>query len=87
MPLIAELSRRGQGLVGTIRDNRIPKNKILALVTTMKTVPRGECALMNDSANKIVLCRWKDNAIITLAFNVVPDKPIQKTNRWSVKNK
>ena len=87
MPLIAELSRRGQGLVGTIRDNQITKNKILALVTAMKKVPRGECALMYDSANEMVLCRWEDNAVVTLAFNVVADKPIQKTNRWSVKDK
>ena len=48
VPLIAELSRSGQGFVGTIRDNRIPENKILASVTTMKKVPRGECALMYD---------------------------------------
>ena len=87
MPLIAELSRRGQGLFGTIRDNRIPKNKILASVATMKKVPRGECALMYDSANRMVLCRWKDNAVVTLASNVVADKPIQKTNCWSVKDR
>ena len=87
MPLIAELSRRGQGLVVTIQNNQIPKNKILASVTTMKKVPRGECALMYDSANKMVLCRWKENAVVTLASNVVADKPIQKTNRWSVKDK
>ena len=87
MSFIVKLSRRGQGLVGTIRDNRIPKNKILTSVTTMKKVPRGECALMYDSANKIVLFRWKDNAVVTLASNVVADKPIQKTNRSSVKYK
>ena len=86
MPLIAELSRRGQGLVGTIRDKRIPKNKILASVTAMKKVPLRECALMYNSANKMI-CRWKDNAVVTLAFNVVTDKPIQKTNCWSVKDK
>ena len=78
MLLIAELSRCGQGLVGTIRDNQIPKSKILASITTMKKVPRGKCALMYDSANKMVLCRWKDNAVVTLASNVVADKPIQK---------
>ena len=87
MPLIAELSRCGQGLVGTIRDNRIPKSKILASITTMKKVPSGKCALMYDSANKMVLCRWKDNTVVTLASNVVADKPIQKTNRWTVKGK
>ena len=87
MPLIAKLTRRGQGLVDTIRDNRIPKNKILASVTTMKKVPRGKCALMYGSANKMVLCRWKDNTVVTLASNVVADKPIQKTNCWSVKDK
>ena len=87
MPLIAELSRRGQGLVEIIRDNRIPKNKILASVTTMKKVPREECALMYDYANKMILCRWKDNAVVTLASNVVDDKTIQKANRWSVKDK
>ena len=53
----------------------------------MKKVPRGKCALMYDSANKMVLCRWKYNAVVTLASNVVADKPIQKTNRWSVKDK
>ena len=86
MPLIVELSRRGQGLVGTICDKRIPKNKILASVTAMKKVSRKKCALMYNSANKMV-CRWKDNAVVTLASNVVTDKPIQKTNRWSVKDK
>ena len=35
----------------------------------------------------MVLCRRKDNAVVTLASNVVADKPIQKTNRWSVKDK
>ena len=53
----------------------------------MKKVARGKCALMYNSANKMVLCRWKDNAVVTLASNVVADKPIQKTNRWSVNDK
>ena len=87
MPLIAELSRRGQGLVGTIPDNRIPKSGILASTTAMKKASRGESSLVFDSANKMVLCRWKDNAVVTLAFNVVAGKPTQRANRWSVKDK
>ena len=87
MPLIAEVSRRGQGLVGTIRDNRIPKSGILASTTAMKKASRGESSLVFDSANKMVLCRWKDNAVVTLASNVVADKPAQRANRWSVKDK
>ena len=87
MPLITELSRRGQGLIGTIRDNRIPKSGILASATAMKKASRGESSLVFDSANKMVLCRWKDNAIVTLASNVVADKPKQRANRWSVEDK
>jgi len=87
MPLIVELSHRGQGLIGTIQDNRIPKKQILSSATAMKKVPRGESALAYDSANKPVLCRWKDNTVVTLASNVVADNAIQMTNCWSSKER
>jgi len=53
----------------------------------MKKVPRGESTLAYDSANKVVLCRWQDNVVVTRASNVVAENPIQMTNRWSVKEK
>ena len=87
MPLIAELSRWGQGLVGTIRDNQIPKSGILASSTAMKTASKGESSLVFYPANKMVLCRWKDNAVVTLASNVAVDKPTLRANCWSVKDK
>ena len=86
-PLIAELGRRGKGLVGTIRENRIPKNSLLNTSQVMKKGPRGDHKTVYDSLNKMALCRWKDNAVVTLASNVVADKPMQKANRWSAAEK
>ena len=88
MPLFAEISHRGQGLIGTIRDwLEYQIKQILNSVTATKKVPHGENTLAYDSANTVVLCRWKHNAVVTLASNIVVDKPIQMTNRWSVKEK
>ena len=54
-PLIVELSRRGQGLVGTIRENRIPKNGVLTSTAVMKKGNRGQHSVAFDAKNKMVI--------------------------------
>ncbi|XP_037112215.1 piggyBac transposable element-derived protein 3-like [Syngnathus acus] len=40
-----------------------------------------------DTANKIALTRWKDNAVVTIASTLAAEHPLQKVSRWSRQEK
>ncbi|XP_037095179.1 piggyBac transposable element-derived protein 3-like [Syngnathus acus] len=87
LPLVAELRRRGYACTGTIRENRIPRSCPITDQKAMKRKPRGAVSVVYDTANKIALTRWKDNAVVTIASTLAAEHPLQKVSRWSRKEK
>ncbi|XP_037124085.1 piggyBac transposable element-derived protein 3-like [Syngnathus acus] len=87
LPLVAELHRRGYACTGTIRENRIPRSCPITDQKAMKRKLRGAVSVVYDTANKIALTRWKDNAVVTIASTLAAEHPLQKVSRWSRKEK
>ncbi|XP_037115308.1 piggyBac transposable element-derived protein 3-like [Syngnathus acus] len=87
LPLVAELRRRGYACTGTIRENRIPRSCPITDQKAMKRKPRGAVSVVYDTANKIALTRWKDNAVVTIASTLAAEHPLQKVSRWSRQEK
>lgn len=86
IPLIDELRERGLKGTGTIRDNRLskcplPKNKEL------QKSERGTIKYKSTRAEEIVVCKWNDNSVVTVASNAVKVQPTVKTKRFSQKEK
>ncbi|XP_068506345.1 piggyBac transposable element-derived protein 3-like [Syngnathus scovelli] len=44
-------------------------------------------SVVYDTANKIAVTRWKDNAVVTIASTLAAEHPLQKASRWSAKEK
>ncbi|XP_037116736.1 piggyBac transposable element-derived protein 3-like [Syngnathus acus] len=53
----------------------------------MKRKPRGAVSVVYDTAYKIALTRWKDNAVVTIASTLAAEHPLQKVSRWSRQEK
>ncbi|XP_037106245.1 piggyBac transposable element-derived protein 3-like [Syngnathus acus] len=87
LPLVAELRRRGYACTGTIRENRIPPSCPITDQKAMKRKPRGAVSVVYDTANKIALTRWKDNAVVTIASTLAAEHPLQKVSCWSRQEK
>ncbi|KAM9829211.1 piggyBac transposable element-derived protein 2-like [Syngnathus typhle] len=87
LPLVAELRRRGYACTGTIQENRIPRSCPITDQKAMKRKPRGAVSVVYDTANKIALTRWKDNAVVTIASTLAAEHPLQKVSRWSRQEK
>lgn len=85
LSLMKELTHREIRATGTIRDNRLPKCP-LTDVKQFKKKKRGDFqhALVD---NEIVICRWNDNNVITIASNSTSVFPTNKAKRFSQKEK
>lgn len=81
LPLLKSLREYDINCVGTIRNDRIEK----APLNEMKKDPRGEYQVLQDSENAVVLVRWRDNNVVTLATNKSTDDVfgLGKCLRWS----
>ena len=64
--------------------NRKPKQYPMKSTKNMKKESRGAIDDAFDENSRIVLVRWKDNAVVILASNKLAVVSIQKTKRWSV---
>jgi hypothetical protein len=64
--LLCSLQDLGYRATGTIRGNRMA-NAPLKSLTEMSSAERGSVDYCSDGS--IVACRWKDNAIVTMATN------------------
>ncbi|XP_068231946.1 piggyBac transposable element-derived protein 3-like [Palaemon carinicauda] len=87
LPLVNHLREINYGATGTIRDNRIPKTCPINSTNEMKKVPRGDTDVVVDSIHKILLVRWKDNAVVSVVSNLSPVYPLESVSRWSAKDK
>ncbi|XP_068203710.1 piggyBac transposable element-derived protein 2-like [Palaemon carinicauda] len=79
LPLVNHLREINYGATGTIRDNRIPKTCPINSTNEMKKVPRGYTDVVVDNIHKILLVRWKDNAVVS---NISPVYPLESVSRW-----
>lgn len=81
--LIDYLSKKGYNVTGTVRANRCEKCP-LKNVALLKKEKRGTFEYMFDEKqNNVLLVRWNDNNVVTIASNVHGVYPLVKAKRWS----
>ena len=74
------------GTTETLRENRYKKSPLKA-AAAMKKEPRGIMEFVAGSENKIMVCRWMDNSVVTIASTVHVSKASSKVKRYSQKEK
>lgn len=85
-PLLKELQDRNYGGTGTVRENRC-KGCPLMPVQQMKKQKRGSSEYFVDKENKIVVCRWMDNSVVTIASTIHTNDSSCKVKRYCQKEK
>ncbi|KAK8787485.1 hypothetical protein V5799_022738, partial [Amblyomma americanum] len=81
IPLLMHL--KGQGYEGgTVRQNRVPKECPIARPDFVKRQPRGheEHVLSDDG---IIVFRWMDNSVVTIASTIHGVEPVSSADRYS----
>ena len=81
--LLTHLKNMGYSGTGTIRDNRIAKSCPLPSKALMKKKERGTYESVIDRTNGIILVRWADNNIVTVASTADGVSPIGQVKRYS----
>lgn len=84
--LVNELKKRHLFGTGTIRDNRL-LNCPFTSVAAMKKTIRGQYEYKLDQDTGIVVCRWNDNSVVTVASNYTTVLPVSQVKRFSQKEK
>ena len=77
--LLDELTNKGIGGYGTMRENRLGGVPI-TIKKVFEKLPRGTCVHMSDGKNLIV--RWNDNKAVTTCTNFVPLEPKSEGRRY-----
>lgn len=86
LSLLHELSLRHLRGTGTIRDNRIA-GSILSHPNEHKKQSRGTYQYMLENDKPIIICRWNDNNLVTMASNNTSVQPVAHVKRFSQKEK
>ena len=86
LQLLQHLKCSGYGATGTLPENR-GKKCPLTSVNNMKKLPRGSAEYVTDTANQIVVCRWMDNSVVTIASTCHTNQNSSKVFRYSQKEK
>ncbi|CAH2101108.1 unnamed protein product [Euphydryas editha] len=79
--LLVDLKREGYRATGTIRENRIKKCPLRS-TKEMKKEDRASYDYRFDKQNEILLVRWKDNSVCTIATNYDTIEPLGVVKRW-----
>ncbi|KAL0879672.1 hypothetical protein ABMA27_003387 [Loxostege sticticalis] len=82
IPLLHELGNRGLRATGTVRENRTSKCPLEANKDFKKT-ERGSFVYKSSSPNSILVCKWNDNSVVTVASNTGTVEPLHKVKRFS----
>jgi len=84
--LLNRLTDMGIGGTGTIRVNRTEK---CPLVTPekLKKQPRGSTDYRLDQNTGVIVVRWNDNSVVTVASNCYGVEPFGQAQRWSYAEK
>lgn len=84
--LLATLRMKGFRATGTIRENRL-KNAPLPAKKEMEKRDRGYFASCFDTQNEVLLVKWRDSSVVTMATNYDSVQPIGAVSRWSSSKK
>ena len=85
-PLLKELKDRNYGATGTIRTNKC-QNCPLKSVDAMKKTKKGTAEFATDEKNKIMVCRWIDNAVVSVASTIHTSNISSKVRKYSQREK
>lgn len=85
--LISKLSNNNFFATGTIRDNRIRKVNGLKSIKDFKKIQRGVYDNVFERTKEILIVRWKDSAVVTVATNTHGIDPIKMISRYSREQK
>ena len=86
LALLNHLPKNGVGGTGTLRANRTDHCPIKDIKVIGKE-DRGSYDYRYDLANKLIVVRWNDNSVVTLASNCQPVNPVGTTKLYSRKEK
>ncbi|KAJ8927521.1 hypothetical protein NQ314_020023 [Rhamnusium bicolor] len=81
--LLSNLKALGYGVTGAIRNNRVPKNCPSPSRAIMKKMARGEYIHTLDKTNGILLDRWAENNIVSMASTIYGISPLGKVKLYS----
>jgi len=78
--LLNMLSDKSFGATETVRVNRIEKCPLKS-VDTLKKEPCGSCDYRLDKTTGILVARWNDNSVVTIASNKFGVQPFRQAQR------
>nr|CAI5855414.1 unnamed protein product [Callosobruchus analis] len=81
LPLLTNLRQQGFRATGTLRQNRTEKCPLIS-AKEMEKKKRGTYDHSFDNKNEILLVRWKDSSVCTMATNYDNVEPLRKVKRW-----
>lgn len=84
--LFCILKERGYFATGTIKENRT-MNKTLVSTKSLNKKERGSFDYCFDKQNEVLLVRWNDNSVVTVATNNGKVEPLATAKRYDRKNK
>jgi DNA excision repair protein ERCC-6 len=85
--LFSFLRFRGYSAIGTIRENRIPKNCPLTNKTIFKKKSRGYFETAVERKDGLLYLRWMDNAVVTMISSSCGSQNVGQVKRFSQKEK
>ena len=65
-----------------MRGNRVDNSPVIRINETKKK-NRDVYDYQYDDQNKLLVCRWNGNSVVTVVSNVHRVFPLQKARRWS----
>lgn len=83
LSLLSHLKNRGFHATGTIRENRIPKSCPLLSKKELKKQKRGYYISSIEKNHGVILVKWVDNSVVTVASTLHGVNPITTVNRYS----
>ena len=81
LPLLDELSKRGIGGLGTLRQNRLENTPVPKKQLMKKTIRGSYQGATDNHGNTVVV--WHDTAVVTCASNYAEALPESFVTRWS----
>ncbi|XP_039284212.1 piggyBac transposable element-derived protein 3-like [Nilaparvata lugens] len=83
-PLLKFLREIGYGGISTIREDRLPPCcPLLPKKNIQNKFRRGHCVSALNMDDGILVCKWHDNGVVSLASNTHGVQPIGKVERYS----
>ena len=82
LKLLQHLTTINIHATGTVRANRV-ENCPITSVKRFKKLARGSEEHRLDAQSNIIVARWNDNSVVTMASNCHGVEPIGSVQRWS----